>query len=799
MNARETATAPKKIQTVKEDLQKKLLCRRDNTFALLCDVLNFLFALILARCHAVFGAYPLALGWLVCLPSGVWVALLGAVTGALTLGRGGVVYALVCLVAVFLRIIISGGGGRGEDVRRQPLFSEKLPLRLSAAVISGFVAGVYEVLLTGVSAASVLYAGAMVLLPALTALALSGLFALPSLTVRTFFFGGQVIFAGFRQREKERPALLYIQASLCVLLFLCGLALRNYALFGIGFSYLFAGVAVLFVARRFGALRAMAAGFVSCLGLSPVYAVSFALAGLAAGLLFRLGTGYALLGGAAAVALWSGYAAGLSGLVSTFPEYAIAAALMFPLLKKLPTEVSSVPAPAGSSAAGDMVGAMALSLRQRQTGAGVRLEHAFSALAPVLRRMQAEGAHPGHGAYEDEIRAALAETCASCDKRAVCPGCEGRVAALADKLSATRPIDENELSECGMGRDAAAALAARLRDKCAALEAEAFRHARENGTAELCEVFAKIMNEARLTDEREGQLDTPLSRRLEEVFFRFGFSDGVIRAFGDRRPTLIAAGEDKTGSKITSPELKAALEEASGVTLGTPEFFRRGDMVVMECGTGRRFRVESATATLARAAGEVSGDSTRCFVSEDDCFYSVISDGMGTGEVAKRTSELSVEFLQHILGAGCTKSTALHLLNRLIRARGEECSATVDLFELDLLRGEAQFYKSGAAPSYIKRGSSLFRIRSQTVPIGLIETLDAERIRVDIDAEDTVIMLSDGISQSPEDAPWLLELLSAPAPRDLKSFADEILRRAEEHNGRQDDMTVVVARVAMAG
>jgi stage II sporulation protein E len=139
--------------------------------------------------------------------------------------------------------------------------------------------------------------------------------------------------------------------------------------------------------------------------------------------------------------------------------------------------------------------------------------------------------------------------------------------------------------------------------------------------------------------------------------------------------------------------------------------------------------------------------------------------------------------------------TVLKILNHTIRHKRRECSATVDLFTVDLYRGDAEFLKSGAAPSYIKRGSSIFRIKSKTAPLGLMKSVDAEKIKVELESDDYVIMLSDGIAQSAEDTPWLLDLLSKPPKRNLKEYADHILSAALKNLNRTDDMTVLVTKV----
>ena len=134
-------------------------------------------------------------------------------------------------------------------------------------------------------------------------------------------------------------------------------------------------------------------------------------------------------------------------------------------------------------------------------------------------------------------------------------------------------------------------------------------------------------------------------------------------------------------------------------------------------------------------------------------------------------------------------------MNQSIRTRREECSATIDLFELDLLHGGGIFIKSGAPPSYIKRDSSIFRIRSQTAPIGLMRSIDTERISVEIKKGDYIIMISDGIAEIAEDAPWLLLLLGEPPKNNLKDYASLILNEAKKNASSNDDMTVTVIHV----
>ena len=62
-----------------------------------------------------------------------------------------------------------------------------------------------------------------------------------------------------------------------------------------------------------------------------------------------------------------------------------------------------------------------------------------------------------------------------------------------------------------------------------------------------------------------------------------------------------------------------------------------------------------------------------------------------------------------------------------------------------------------------------------------------------------VVMLSDGISQTTEDAAWLCEMLAAATEGDLDTLADRILesaRACREDGG--DDMTVALVEIKSA-
>ncbi len=762
--------------------------------ALIYNLVFFALGILLSRCHVIFGARPLGIAYISVLPVGALPAAVGCIFGALTLGRSGILYALTASIAVFLRIIVSGGKRDGE------LFGEVLLLRVSVSVISGFVGAVYEVLVSGLTQTTLMFGLSMIFLPPVLTFLFSGIFS-TGISLSSLLYDTGNIFSLSKKQAKDRYDIIFFQISALVSLFFVSLSMKEYELFGISLAYIFVSLMTLLVAKRFGALRAMAVGFISALGLSAVHAAGFALAGLGGGILFSFGLVLGISGAVAAITAWSSYSSGLVGFLTVVPEFIIATTIAAPILKNILVERSSDEAHESELSASEMVGTMALCYRGKYTDNLDTLESSLSALAAVMRKGSPSRTALSDEEYKNIVLEAADRQCRDCKSAPLCERqnihpCKKNCNSIAKKLKngdELLPEDINtDVEFCGQARE----LASELVNEVARAECELFRLNESVRSADEYELIAKLISEARSADDKERSLNSSLSRQVGDALASGGYSDWVVRVFGERQKHFIAAGEDPDGTRIVSDEFKSIIESSSGTKLTSVEYFRKGNMTLMECCGSRSFSVECATATMAGDRRELSGDTVSAFESDNGCFYALISDGMGRGELAKRTSEYVLRFLRRALAFSASKETVLHLLNQSMRRGRDECSATVDLFELDEYTGEAVFIKSGCAPSYIKREASLFRIKSETAPIGLMNTIDTEKIRVEIHDGDIIVMLSDGISQSSDDAPWLLEFLSRPIKKDtLKDYADKILSLAKENSRSGDDMSVAVLRI----
>ena len=191
----------------------------------------------------------------------------------------------------------------------------------------------------------------------------------------------------------------------------------------------------------------------------------------------------------------------------------------------------------------------------------------------------------------------------------------------------------------------------------------------------------------------------------------------------------------------------------------------------------------------------ISGDSIRSFESDDGHYlFLLLSDGMGTGLAAQKESNTAVRLLERFLRAGIPAEAALKTLHSAMTLRSAEtgCFTTVDLLSLDLYSGDAVLYKYGAAPSLLREGKAVRRIRSVNLPAGLNEPESVpERTELSLAPDTVLLLVSDGLVETEEDR-WLTALLRDWTGHDPQSLTALILCDSLDHGGENDDCAVMV-------
>lgn len=800
-------------------------------------------AFLLERCTLLFGARPLGIALLCAATHGIPYLYGGLAISALTAQTGGVVMLCAYTAALVIRIVSRSAielpgagrppvyqgddGGEGEQAlldtepsearRRVSLrvwcvraarryrelmskwFSENVYLRMMTACVCAFIVSLYTIISGGF-----LYYDLF-----------GAFFAMVTAPAATFLYAGLFSVCADDVRAMDTPTArrIYRAVAIAALSFSVLFSLRPLALMGISLSACAGLMLTLCVTRRRGLLQGLAAGLLCGLAHAPVLVPSFALAAVAFWLLCRFSSLIAAAAACGAALGWSFVPLGV-GTLSTFLPSALTASLMICAMDKLLTRPTLLLAPPSDTARIEVSEQAEVEARRAALcEARMReLSEAFSSLADVFYSLSDRMKRPG-----------LLDLRRMCDRAfdAVCPDCPGRdlcwggdyvgtltrLSRMAAALHERGRVEVSDLDESFAARcEALPRLCESMNAECARMTEAALLTGKTEVFAMDFEGLSRVLEDALASQQDDFWYDEELCEEIRRAMLAMDLRTEGVVVFGKRRRQIVARGVDATASTLGAAAIRRRLEQVCGFSLGELSFDLGDTGVTMRVSTRPRFAVRTVTRTAA-AGGGICGDTVNVFHSERELSYALISDGMGSGAEAAFTSGMCSLFLEKMLMAGNRGETALRMLNSMIRQKGGgigmECSATVDLMELDLICGRAVFLKSGAAPTYVRRDDSLFRLHARTAPIGILRSVDAQRLAYDVAPGDVIIMLSDGVAaedgieENGGECVWLLDLLSDGWEEDMDSMADVILRRAREE-GSADDLSVILIRVEEA-
>lgn len=197
-----------------------------------------------------------------------------------------------------------------------------------------------------------------------------------------------------------------------------------------------------------------------------------------------------------------------------------------------------------------------------------------------------------------------------------------------------------------------------------------------------------------------------------------------------------------------------------------------------------------------------SGDSSVQIKLKDGKYLMAISDGMGSGENAKKSSKTALNMLEKLLSSGFDKENSLKLINSTLSLNAkDDMYATLDVLVLDLYNGNLEFIKNGACPTFIKEGKETQIIKALSLPAGILDNIDLNIYDKDIDKNEIIVMCSDGVVDSNNEYKnkelWVKDFIDKIETTNPQKIADLLLLEAIDNNYgvAKDDMTIIVMKI----
>ena len=749
-----------------------------------------------------YGALPLGVAFLSVSDRRVFYIYAGLVLSALSSERRVLliaVYSALIIARLLTRLMIDTPWKRDEASGERTLreiypymFSEHIALRAALSAVGAFAIGLYRLIEGGM----LYYDMYGIIVGAVSAPA--------SVLLVSGFFS---------ENAKKYRRLVGFAALAFGVIYSVG----DTKLYGISLAVFGCMTVTLYTARKEGAVTGTVIGALLGFTLGVWGAPLFAFAGLVSGLIFPISLSFALFSALSVGVAWGVYAQGLSILNGTLSAL-VSAVLIFGMICKLcmPREIR---ADVTNDAAVVDLRAELSEERQERVRAEMqlvsqrlsaqelrhRLEEfsvGLSTISELLYNMSKNLSSPCYTDIRQICDGAFESACCSCEARESCwkenyrdttEVLNGLCAAIQkDGQADISEVDISLTDRCG-----------RLPDILSQINHNVYLHARqlfENDRTELFaadfEAISELVRSCIGGEDQEPICDELLTPELERRLVELGFDIEGACVFGKERKSIIIICADMQGLLSRESELVETISSLCG----------RVSSPVVDTATGfLRFTSEpSFSVTFAKRSSCAEGESEFCgdtsgyFESENGMSYAFISDGMGSGREAAMTSGLCGLFLRSILSrGGADAAGVLKLLNGFLRNRGggslRECSSTIDLMEIDPYGCRASFYKSGASPTYVFRNGSLFKIRSHTVPVGIIRELDFRRIDLELNEGDLVVMVSDGVTDGREECPWLFDLLRSQSSAEPQRLSELIVKYAKSE-GATDDVTALVIK-----
>ena len=193
------------------------------------------------------------------------------------------------------------------------------------------------------------------------------------------------------------------------------------------------------------------------------------------------------------------------------------------------------------------------------------------------------------------------------------------------------------------------------------------------------------------------------------------------------------------------------------------------------------------------------GDSVSFISPCDGTKTALISDGMGTGSRAAIDSTLTSSVIEKLVSGGFSVAGAVKTVNSaMIIKSTDESISTVDAVTINLYTAMADFYKSGAAISFIRSGSEIYIVKQESLPLGIIRNISPAHSSVKLTAGDIILLVSDGVTS--EDCGWINDELLSWSTNNMEDLATHIcsLAHLRSSDATKDDITAVALKISKA-
>ena len=190
-----------------------------------------------------------------------------------------------------------------------------------------------------------------------------------------------------------------------------------------------------------------------------------------------------------------------------------------------------------------------------------------------------------------------------------------------------------------------------------------------------------------------------------------------------------------------------------------------------------------------------SGDTHSVTRISRDKFLVALSDGMGSGERARKVSGASLSLIESFYKAGLSSSLILGSVNKLLSINLEDSFTALDVSVINLSDCTADFIKYGSPYTFIIGESGIRIVEGNTLPLGIVDKLTPEVCTAELNDGDMLLLMTDGVSDAFGSCSEVIEFLKTLPAMNPQYLTDRIVSKAVEKSGKKDDITALAVRI----
>ncbi len=304
--------------------------------------------------------------------------------------------------------------------------------------------------------------------------------------------------------------------------------------------------------------------------------------------------------------------------------------------------------------------------------------------------------------------------------------------------------------------------------------------------------MSELLNDMSLEVSEIKTNDFQTAYRVRRYFERIAHPansvECIVDVYGRATVNCMFDTFERTDSSNISAELSNACEK----NFDSPYIRGQGKEICVSFSEKTCYTVSVETYQVPHSGYKYCGDAYEHYIDDKGCAHVILSDGMGSGGRAAIDGAMASSLLSKLVRSGFSFDAAIKIVNSsLLIKSGDESVATLDCICIDLFTGKSQIYKAGAAPTFLKRGDSVMKIETGSLPIGIITGVGFEKISLSLQPNDVIVMVSDGAVE--EGSSWLemeLKSINTTSSKDIIKKLTSVISQ-KNNNQPNDDVTVI--------